>query len=318
MNLRDFQVPNQVIEGIVSGLENRDYFVEDFLPATPGPHKGTIRTLSSLSHFGSPHDSARRGMGQTVYRGTGLAFSGVDYACLPYDFEQSIDRLQISRVEEYVPIFKMYAAAVKHKLKTDREVDAAAVISATPWRYTDTPGAGDRWNADGSKPVAQLRVAIDALIGCTPNIMLFGYDAWSEFSQNSSVLEAMNTSADHALADPTWFKQAVGSKLGISKVVVVGSSYSTSGNPEPDDASDLTRVFAGKVWIGQMSNVPGVAAGRELVMESTALARIVEDEFQIEEYYEPQSRSRVVQGHMSEAVVAVDPRLGALLSAVNG
>lgn len=313
MNISELQLERGVLREILAGLENERYFAEEFLPATPGPHRGTIKVVKGGAHFGMPQESGRRLPGQPVHRGTGVSIVDVDYKTQPYGWEEAVPREDIKRVDDYLNLLGLYGQICVNSVKTSRDLDLASSIVGASWAYTDTPGAGDKWNADGADPLAQIRTAIDALIGVRVNAALVGFDAWSAFSQAATVRSSMSIANDSAIADMDWFKKAFASKVGLDHIVVVGSASNSDGT---GDSLSLSRIFAGRVFLGRIANVPGSTSGGNITFGNTALARVVEEELTLEEYYEPRARTRVVQAALSEANVVVDVSQGALLSSV--
>jgi len=315
---RGMNPERKVVVGILSGLANDPgaFFTDKLLPATPGAHKGDILTLTGGTHFGMPGEDGRRAPGGQVSRGPGASFGDVDYTCQQYDREELVPKELIRRSADQLPIplLQLYMAMALDFLRVGRDKRAATLITGTTWGYEDTPAGGDKWDTDTGKPVNQIKTAVDAIKGGKPNVILFGHGAFSAFQTNSNILSAMSVNADRALADMNWFKKAVANFLGLGQCIVVESLKNTSGNPE---SLTLTRILDKTVWIGCIGEHPGaVMENGDLVTAPTAMARVVESDFEMDEYEVKTHKSRAVQVGHSEDMVAVTTALGARLDDV--
>lgn len=312
----DFLSPRE-LQGILGDLHQGESFVEQFLPATPTPAgNGIIKKATATARFGLPQASAKIEPGESVERGPRAIFDDVPFRCQEYAWEQETPWTSAKRAEDYIPLFAYNAQIALDVIKIKRDLDVASTIATAAWGSLTTVQAADRWNVSTSYPNRQLLTMIRALRPARGIDLLMASDVWASYMTNANVLAGMNVSADHAFANEEFFKQAVAKQLGIRKVVVVDSVYNTS---QVYESQVLADVFAGKVFLGQISDVPGVSSSTGAVAgRASALVRVQEAAPSLREYDDDKSRNRVAQAHMSEITVAADLRLGARLDAVLG
>lgn len=311
--------PRPVLQGIQSGVANSraGYWTERLCPAMPGAHKGDIITIAGGSQFGTPGEDGRRAPGGTVSRGDGIKHLPVSYTCRSFDREEVIPREYVSRTADIlpIPIARTYLALATDFLLVGRDKRMAALIAATTLGYEDTPDAGDKWDVSTGKPIAQIKTGVSRIRaqGGNPNVIMMGRPDFDAFSINPNVLDTMSITADHALADEEWFTNAVARKLGLDRLIVADSLYDTSADPEN---RSLVYTFRG-CFIGCQALMPqeqgALMPNGDIVLQPSCFVRVVEDEMEPDEYEVPNRRSRAVQVHHSEDIVAVTPELGAYL-----
>lgn len=316
-----FQGGNRVLQGIVSGVaqDHDGYMTQRLLPATPGPHKGTIKVLTGGDHFGSGTDDTLIAPGSEYPKPVVLKFEDVDYKTNKYGKTARVPEEWMDRGELPLNVADLYLSTAAHYLKVMQDFRLANTITGASWAYTDTPDAGDRWNASTSDPVAQLKAARDNLI-VYPNVLVLGFDAMSSLMTNEKVLNGMSTSSAHHLADEAYFAEAIARKLGIERVLVWDTRKRASDNPEVTfNNSTIPRMFSGYAWMGTMSQHPGVEAPNgDLVLNPTAIARIEEESMRPFRSPDFDTDSEKLKVRHKEVIKLVSAQLGGLISAVNG
>lgn len=308
----------EVVSGILSGLSNDQPFAADAIPATPGPYKGEIILIGGSARYGLADEDGRRAPGGKVHRGPGIGFSGLDYECALYDWEEPMPDEVIRRLggRVGVPMTTAALATCVDAVKTRRDARFASLLASTSWQYTNTPGAGDRWSASTSNPHAQLLTMKSSFKGAKPNTLIIARDAFDAYHTNANALAALPNDGPKAYADMDFFRSAVMRVLGIQNLIVFENFARTSN--DPDDFSNLSRLFAGKVWMGHIHNLPGAQAPTGVAVSPTAVARIQEVPMSDTSYRDDSVKSEIVQVSLSEALVAVTTGLGARLDAVLG
>lgn len=305
----------QELDGILVGLDQGESFVEKFLPPTPGQDSGIIKKISAAANFGLPQFDPALETGDSVKRGPETVFVDVPYSCQPYAWEQSVRWQDAKRVDSFINLQQHAAQVALDVIKTKRDVAVASLLGSASWGYTNTVAAGDRWTASTSNPIAQILDLKRRLRPGRGNALLLAQDAWVEFQTNDAVLNAMNTSADHAFADEDWFAAQVAKRMGVSRVVVVDSMYNSSANIA---SQTLAELFSGKALLVQVADAGVGSSNGKITSNPSALIRVVEEAPSLHEYDEDNNRTRVMQAHMSEITVVVDTRLGARLDGLLG
>ncbi len=314
----NFFPDREVVSGILSGIANDNPFVADAIPATPGPYKGEIMLLGGSARYGLADEDGRRSPGGRVHRGPGIGFSGLDYECELYDWEESIPDEVIRRLggKVGVSMTSMALGTCVDAVKTRRDARLASLLASTSWQYEVTPAAGDRWNASTSNPHEQLLAMKSSFKGPKPNTLILSRDALDAYHTNANALAALPDNGPSAYADEDFLKGVVMRALGVSNLFVFENFERTSN--DPDDFTNLQRLFAGKVWMGHIHNLPGAMNATGVAVAPTALARIQETPFSDTSYRDDSHKSEVVQVSLSEVVTAVTTGLGARLDAVLG
>ena len=309
---------NEVVTGILSGLANGGSYVADAIPATPGPYKGEIVLMGGSGRYGLADEDGRRSPGGKVNRGPGIGFSGLDYECALYDHEEPVADEVIRRMggKLGVSMTSVALGTCVDVIKTRRDARLATLLSSTSWQYTNTPGAGDRWNASTSNPHKQLLTMKSSFKGAKPNLLIISQDALDAYHTNPNAIAALPNDGPKAYADTDFLKSAVLRALGIPTMFVFENFERTTN--DPDDFTNLARQFNGGVWMGHVHNLPGAANPTGVGLIPTALARIQEVPFSDTSYRDDTVKSEIVQVSMSEALVAVTTGLGARLDAVLG
>lgn len=309
-----------VLQGILSGLANDadGYLVDKLLPATPSPKsKGIIKVLDGGDMFGSETDDTLIAPGAHYPAPVTLSFSDVNFVCKKFGKLAKVPEEWIENSDLPIPVANTYLSAAVHYLKVMREARLASVITGATWAYANTPGAGDKWTASTSDPVAQLKAARDAMI-LYPNVLVLGFEAFSALQTNAKVLAGMPTTGPSNLSDEEYFAQAIARKLGIQRVLVWDIRKRAGDNPEVAlTNANIPRIFSKDAWLGVMSQHPGFAdPDGDLVLNPTAIARVEQQGITIEQEEDFDTDALKIKVKHKEAIQLVSANLGAHLSSV--
>jgi len=317
------QLQPEVVAGILSGLANEqgDYIADRAVPASPTMFAtGSIPTLDGGSHFGLAAEDGRRGPGGQVSVGPGVNYGTVDYQIELYDRAERIGKELVRRGGQIpVPLLTHYLAMCVHFLRVGREVRLDALINATTWAANTALAGAQVWDQAGSDPAADISAAMDAIVGGRPNTIIMGRGTWNSLRTNDTLLGQLSITRDNALLSESVFASAIASHFNIPEDrVFIGRAQRLTTN-NPDDASDpasLTDIHGDYFFTGRIGNFVSPLENRDLLVEPTAIARVVETDFEdnFEQEYLMPYKAWQVQTGLGEHILDVTTGLGSLIT----
>jgi hypothetical protein len=163
--------------------------------------------------------------------------------------------------------------------------------------------------------LATAQSAIDKY-GPSPNTLVLGYAAFDALRRNSSYLSFGSLAADRQIASTNEVLANIAAKFDIptDRVFLAKASKNTANaNAE----AVLERIMGGRAWLGYIELGEGTSVtidGQSVNTVATAALRLPVQPMEVEQFRDANLRSEVANLTFEEAIVAVNPQLGCLIS----
>ena len=324
MSFNNTQLQPEIVKDILSGLANLDgdYIADAMLPGIPTNfERGSIPTLAAGSHFGLLGETGRRSPGGEVSVGPGVGYGTVDYLIEVFDRAERLPKEIQRRSQVPIPLLTQYLAMAVNFLRVGREQRLAAVLTnaATVWANgAGGVAAGGFWDGAGD-PVADISTAAETIAGGHPDTIAMGKETWEGLRRNALLLAALKTTQDNALMNESSFASAVASHFGVGANRIFIGRAQALNSADPDDvnvATALADIHGDYFWIGQVGGLAAPMANGDLLMQPSAVARVIESDFEDEfdSDWLITHKSWQVQTGIAEQILPVTPGLAALIT----
>jgi hypothetical protein len=288
------------------------------LPPTPfgvAAKTGVVIRAAIAAAFGDGSTSLRRAPGASFATAPGATLDNVTYIAEQYGFQTSIPDETQRDAQLNLWKFKLGIAASLMAIERERTLLDFLSTAAT---WTESFTAGTAWTAAGSDPMSDLATAQSAIdkYGPSPNTIVLGYAAFDALRRNSVYLSFGKSTDDRQIASTNEVLANIAAKFDIpaDRVFLAKASKNTAN---AGAEAVLERIMGGRAWLGYIELGEGTSVtidGQSVNTVATAALRLPVQPMEVEQFRDANLRSEVANLTFEEAIVAVNPQLGCLVS----
>lgn len=294
-------------------LNQRFAAIQAARPIRSREKEGTLPYVKRADTMGK-NLSLARAPGANYDRGH-ITVAGTAFNCIDYGFEHKVPKETKALFRSIVDALVVAGQTVKGELYTGREKRVGTLLQdTTVWTGSSliTDNHANPWDAAGTDIIGQVGAAKEKVrknCGLEANALLC--NAVHEYDMvylNTAIKALLQYTVTPTIAARRAFLAGV---LGLEQVIVFGAVYS-AGN-EADALPTITDI-----WGEDQVMVARVAVTDD--PSEPCVARIVVwdgmqggNEVAFDQYYEPQSKSTIVQGDLYEDELVVDKYCGHMI-----
>ena len=321
-----FRPVDPVLAGVFAGLANAPsrYVADDVLPviangtgAGSGSENfstGTIQIVSPDAFFGDPTRSNERNPGSGFNRGDGAQLAPITYATQYYGRESAVDLDEEARAQlgGRIGLKELVMAPEVAALRIEKEIRVASFFqTASNWTTTTTLAAPAKWDQSTSDPIGDIDDGVEAVGAWGPDAdtIIFDRQSASDLRKNPLFLQFLGDQLNRQIVSDQTIAELMKMHWGLNAYFAKARKKTSKGAPGAASPT-LANIWTDTVWIGALGGNSAPLGSNAVKVDGMAAGRIIEHEWQVREYEEPQRKGVVQQMDYSEVDKVILAQLG--------